>query len=90
MAILGFKMNGIKRCEMFRSIRKRICENNGIPFEEEKCRLMRVDCLGTCPACDRSMERIGNLLAEMERSGKEIDYSGIREIYLSYTAAEEK
>jgi hypothetical protein len=77
-------MDGIKRCEMFRAIRKRLCENNGIPFIEEECPTPDEKCIGTCPACDYWLNRINNRLAAKRLSGEEINYSGIKEIYESY------
>lgn len=77
-------MNGIKRCEMFRAIRKRLCENNCIPFLEEGCPTPNRGCIGTCPDCDHWLERINALFDIKRRNGEEIDYSGIREIYDSF------
>ncbi|MBR5677817.1 MAG: zinc ribbon domain-containing protein [Paludibacteraceae bacterium] len=77
-------MDGIKRCEMFRAIRKRLCENNGIPFIEEECPNPDKKCIGTCPACDYWLNRINDYLALKRKSGEEINYSGIKEIYESY------
>lgn len=77
-------MDGIKRCEMFRAIRKRLCENNGIPFIEEECPNPNKECIGTCPACDYWLKRINNCLATKCLSGDKIDYSGVKEIYESY------
>ncbi len=77
-------MDGIKRCEMFRAIRKRLCENNGIPFLEEKCPTPNKWCIGTCPECDHWLERINACLEKMTENGESIDYSGIEEIYTSW------
>ena len=82
-------MDGIKRCEMFRAIRKRFCENNGIPFLEEKCPTPNRRCIGTCPACDHWLERINAHLECMRNNGELIDYSGIDEIYNSYLIKDE-
>ncbi len=77
-------MDGIKRCEMFRAIRKRICENNGIPFLEEGCPTPNKWCIGTCPECDHWLERINAHLELKHQNGEEIDYNGIKEIYDSF------
>lgn len=81
-------MDGIKRCEMFRAIRKRLCENNGIPFIEEECPSPDKKCIGTCPACDYWLNRINNSLAIKRELGEKIDYSGITEIYESYITSD--
>ena len=73
--------NGIKRCQTFREIRKRMCENNGLPYREEECPEPNPHCTGTCPACDFWLERLSTFLDLKKRAGEEIDYSGIKEIY---------
>ena len=74
-------MNGIKKCEMFRAIRKRLCENNNIPFIEEPCPTPNRRCLGTCPDCDHWLDRLNAHLEIKCQDGEEINYDGIREIY---------
>ena len=69
---------------MFRAIRKRLCENNGIPFLEEGCPAPFVECIGTCVECDHWLERINAHFDLKRQNGEEIDYSGIREIYDAY------
>ena len=73
---------------MFRAIRKRLCENNGIPFIEEECPSPDKKCIGTCQACDYWLNRINNSLAIKRESGEDIDYSGIKEIYELYIMCE--
>lgn len=82
-------MDGIKRCEMFRAIRKRLCEKNGIPFLEEGCPTPNKRCIGTCPECDHWLERINAHLELKRQNEEEIDYSGIKEIYDSYLEGED-
>lgn len=77
---------GIERCEMFRAIRKKICENNGIPFIEEGCPRPNPRCIGTCPDCDHWLNRINEHLELKRQRGEEIDYSGTKEIYDSFNA----
>ena len=79
-------MNGIERCEMFRAIRKRLCENNGIPYLEEDCPHPNEKCIGTCPECDHWLERINAHLNLKRQNGEEIDFSGLEEIYESFIA----
>lgn len=77
-------MNGKDKCEVFRAIRKRICENNNINFAEIKCPSTGKDCVGTCPMCDYWLTRINEHLEAKHQAGKEVDYSGIKEIYDSW------
>lgn len=77
-------MNGIEKCEMFRAIRKRLCENNNIPFMEEDCPTPNENCIGTCVNCDYWLKKIGKDLTLKQQNGEKIDFSGIREIYVSY------
>lgn len=77
-------MNGIKKCEMFREIRKRLCENNGIPFIEEPCPTPNKRCIGTCPDCDHWLERLNALLELKVHNGEKIRYDGVEQIYREY------
>ncbi len=77
-------MDGIKRCEMFRTIRKRLCENNGIPFLEKECPTPNKKCIGTCQVCDHWLKIINTSLELKRQIGESIDYSGIEDIYNSY------
>jgi len=79
-------MNGIEKCLMFRQIRRVICEKNGIPFIEPNCPHPDPDCIGTCPRCDRYLDRINSNLERMRLDGKTPDLSGIDSIYRSNLA----
>ncbi len=78
------KNDGILRCEMFRAIRKRLCENNDIPYLEEECPAPSDSCIGTCLDCDHWLERLNTHIELRLQDGKDFDYSGIDEIYQSY------
>lgn len=77
-------MDGIKKCEMFRAIRKRLCENNHIQFLEEPCPTPSKRCIGTCPDCDHWLERLNTHLEIKRQNGEEINYDGINEIFESF------
>jgi hypothetical protein len=77
-------MNGIEKCEMFRAMRKRLCEDNGIPFLEEECPTPNENCIGTCTNCDHWLQRMRTNLNKKQLQGETIDFSGIRDIYNSY------
>ena len=75
-------MNGIERCVLFREIRKRLCENNGIPYLEEHCPTPNKNCIGTCPECDHWLERLNAHLEIKRQNGETINYKGINDIYV--------
>lgn len=74
-------MNGIKKCRLLREIRKRLCEDNGLPFAEEECPNEHPGCRGTCPACELHLLSLNRMLEELKRNGKIIIYDGIEQLY---------
>lgn len=69
---------------MFRAMRKRLCEDNGIPFLEEECTTPNENCIGTCVICDYWMTKIGEDLAIKQQRGEKPNLDGMMEIYHSY------
>lgn len=74
-------MNGIEKCRLLREIRKRLCEDNGLPFTEEECPNEHPGCRGTCPACELHLLSLNKMLEELKRNGKIIIYDGIEQLY---------
>ena len=74
-------MNGIEKCRLLREIRKRLCEDNGLPFTEEECPNEHPGCRGTCPACELHLLSLNKMLGELKRNGKKIIYDGIEQLY---------
>ena len=74
-------MNGIEKCRLLREIRKRLCEDNGLPFAEEECPNEHPGCRGTCPACELHLLSLNKMLEELKRNGKKIIYDGIEQLY---------
>ena len=72
------------KCEMFRQIRKHLCDNNGIPFLEESCPTPNKKCIGTCPECDHWLERLNAHLELKSQNGERINYDGIEQIYREF------
>jgi len=64
-------MNGKKKCELLRSIRKHIAELNGIAYTPTECH-HEVCSTGTCPMCDAEAEHIMTELEKLEAEGKTI------------------
>ncbi len=74
-------MNGIEKCRLLREIRKRLCEENGLPFTEEECPNEHPGCRGTCPSCELHLLSLNKMLEELKRNGKIIIYDGIEQLY---------
>lgn len=81
-------LRGKDKCEMFMAIRKCICENNNIPYLENKCPKQNPKCKGTCPRCDHWLGELYKALELKEKAGEEINYSGARTIYRTYANKE--
>ena len=56
-------MRGKQKCRMLREIRRRIADENDIPYVTEECKY-KGDCKGTCPKCESELKY---LEAELER-----------------------
>ena len=76
-------------CELFRAIRKCICENNNIPFLEEDCPKQNPKCKGTCPQCDHWLGELYKALELKEKAGETINYTGARTIYRNHARKEQ-
>lgn len=76
-------MNGKKKCEKLRAIRKVICEHNDIPFQEEPCTSSGEGCIGTCPKCDQVMRFIEQKLNERRQAGLPIQFNEAAQLYQS-------
>ena len=74
-------MNGIEKCRLLQEIRKRLCEDNGLPFTEEECPNEHPGCRGTCPACELHLLSLNKMLEELKRNGGKVNYDGIKELY---------
>lgn len=47
-------MTGKMKCMVLRELRRKIADENGIPFETEECDF-EGDCPGTCPKCEEEL-----------------------------------
>ncbi len=56
-------MEGKEKCKMLRELRKKIAQENNIPFSSEECNY-KGECKGTCPKCDAEL---AYLEAEVQR-----------------------
>ena len=74
-------LNGIEKCRLLREIRKRLCEDNGLPFTEVECPNEHPGCSGTCPACEIHLLGLNGMLDNLKRNGVKVNYDGIKELY---------
>lgn len=64
-------MNGKRKCETLKAVRKRVAEANHIDLKIHDCHFTG-DCPGTCPACESELQTLTAALAARQRSGKRI------------------
>lgn len=69
-------MNGKNRCNVLKSIRKKIAEENGIAYETTECKY-KGDCLGTCPKCESEVKYLEHELNKKRTLGKRVALAGI-------------
>lgn len=79
-------MNGKKKCNQLREIRRMICIQNGIPFTEEPCTSSGEGCIGTCPKCDQALRHISSVIAERRQKGEAVNLQGATALYKSWQA----
>ena len=63
-------------CNQLKEVRKRIAEENDIPFEIEEC-TYKGECRGTCPRCEAEVRYLENALADRLRLGKVATVAGL-------------
>lgn len=68
--------HGRNICNQLKEVRKRIAEENAIPFEIEEC-TYKGECRGTCPRCEAEVRYLENALADHIRLGKVATVAGL-------------
>ena len=68
---------GKVKCEILKAIRKKIAENNNIPFYSHNCEYEGI-CTGTCPMCESELRSLTEQLKKIEKS--KISYTLDKEI----------
>ncbi len=68
--------HGKNICNQLKEVRKRIAEENDIPFEIEEC-TYKGECRGTCPRCEAEVRYLENALADRLRLGKVATVAGL-------------
>ena len=69
-------MFGKTKCRILKSIRKKIAEENDIPYEPEKCTFEN-DCPGTCPQCEAEVRYLEEQLMMKKAMEGEIRVNGL-------------
>lgn len=67
---------GKKVCEALKQVRKKIADENEIPYEITECN-HEGDCQGTCPKCESEMRYIEKKLEERNKKGIAASIVGI-------------
>lgn len=68
--------NGKKKCDLLKSVRKRIAEENGIPYEPTLCSYTG-ECKGTCPKCEAELRYLDRELSVRKRMGNSVKIVGL-------------
>lgn len=69
-------MNGKDKCELLKSIRKKIAYTNSIDLECEECSFDG-ECSGTCPKCEEELRYLEKVINEKRNDGITIHLQGI-------------
>ena len=69
-------MSGKKKCRILREIRRKIADENDIPFVTEECRY-KGDCKGTCPKCEAELRYLEQQLEKRRAIGKKVTVSAM-------------
>lgn len=64
-------MRGKEKCRILREIRRRIADENEIPFVTEECGF-KGECRGTCPRCESELRYLERQLAARSALGKRV------------------
>jgi len=64
-------MRGKKKCKILKEIRKRIADENDIPYEIRNCNYQG-DCSGTCPKCEGELRWLEYQLKKKEELGQPV------------------
>lgn len=69
-------MQGKQKCRMLREIRRRIADENDIPFVTSEC-THQGECAGTCPRCESELRALERGLAARQRLGKTVTVAAL-------------
>lgn len=69
-------MSGKNKCKILKEIRKKIADENEIPFVTSECKYKGA-CKGTCPKCEAELVYLELELQKRQQAGKRIAVAGI-------------
>ena len=69
-------MTGKKKCKILREIRRRIADENDIPFVTEECEY-KGDCRGVCPKCESEVRYLEAQLEKRRSLGRRVTLSAL-------------
>lgn len=69
-------MPGKQKCKMLKEIRRRIAEENDIPYVTSECR-HQGECAGTCPRCESELRALERELAARQKLGKSVTVAAL-------------
>ena len=71
---------GTIKCKILKSIRIKIAELNGLKIDDKVCSFAD-DCIsGTCPLCEKELERLEKAIYQKIQRGEKVFVEGIYEI----------
>lgn len=69
-------MLGKRKCKILKEIRRRIAEENDIPYITSECNFQG-ECRGTCPKCEQELRDLEQQLERRQRLGKAVSVSAL-------------
>lgn len=69
-------MFGKKKCKILKEIRRKIAEENDIPYITREC-THRGECSGTCPRCEQELRELERALQKRQRLGKAVAVTAV-------------
>ena len=72
-------------CNELKKVRRRIAEENGIPFEVPEC-TYKGECLGTCPRCEAEVKYLEQELHRRMTLGKAAAVAGVAMTLAAFTS----
>ncbi len=69
-------MLGKKKCKILKEIRRRIAEENDIPYVTSQCNFQGA-CKGTCPKCEQELRELEEQLQRRQKLGKAVSISAL-------------
>ena len=69
-------MNGKEKCRILKEIRRRIADENDIPFVTEEC-THKGNCRGTCPRCESELRYLEKQLERRTALGKTVTLAAL-------------